>query len=85
MIKPLDLSDPDSFQDGFPHDYFRQLRREAPVYWHEGEHREPGFPGEPGPGYWVLSKYDDIFEVSKRPRLFASTPSIVIQDPLERP
>ncbi len=83
MIKPLDLSDPDSFQDGFPHDYFRQLRREAPVYWHEGEHREPGFPGEPGPGYWVLSKYDDIFEVSKRPRLFASTPSIVIQDPLE--
>ncbi len=50
MIEPLDLSNPDSFANGYPHDFFRQLRREAPVYWHEGEHREPDFPGEPGPG-----------------------------------
>lgn len=82
MIEQPDLSNPDSFANGFPHDFFRQLRREAPVYWHEGEHREPGFPGPPGPGYWILSKYDDIKWVSKNPRLFASTPSVVIQDPI---
>ena len=82
MIEPLDLSNPDSFANGYPHDFFRQLRREAPVYWHDGEHREPGFPDEPGPGYWILSKYEDIKWVSKNPRLFASTPSVVIQDPI---
>ena len=32
MIDPLDVSNPDSFQDGFPHEFFKQLRREAPVY-----------------------------------------------------
>ncbi len=39
-------------------------------------------PDEPGPGYWILSKYEDIKWVSKNHRLFASTPSVVIQDPI---
>ena len=82
MITPIDLSHPDNFENGFPHEYFRQLRREAPVYWHAGEYLPPEFPGVPGPGYWILSKYDDIKYVSKNPKLFASTPSIVIQDPI---
>ncbi len=82
MITPLDVSNPDSFRDGFPHEYFRQLRREAPVYWHEGEHQSPDLRVPRGPGYWVISKYEDIKYVSKNPQLFSSTPSVVIQDPI---
>ena len=86
MVTPIDLSNPDSFASGFPHEFFRELRREAPVFWHEGEYVPPDAPPElglkPGPGYWILSKYDDIKYVSKNPGLFASTPSIVIQDPI---
>ena len=38
MIEVPDVSDPDAFEKGFPHELFRQLRREAPVYWHEGDY-----------------------------------------------
>ncbi len=82
MITPIDLSHPGSFHDGFPHGYFRALRREAPVFWNEGEYVPPWLPIEPGPGFWVLSKYEDIKHVSKNPLLFASTPSFLIQDPV---
>jgi cytochrome P450 len=61
----LDVSNADTFADGFPHDFFRTLRREAPVAWHEGDVFG-------GPGYWILSRYDDIRYVSKNPRLFVS-------------
>ena len=80
MIDPLDVSNPDSFENGFPHEYFKQLRREAPVQWHEGEWVPPDFPDKPGPGYWVVSKYEDLKYVSKNPRLFVSSPNILIVD-----
>ena len=83
MPELLDLSNPDAFKDGFPHEHFRKLRREAPVLWHEGEHVEPGIPAEPGPGYWIVSRYEDVRYVSKHPDLFASKPGILVQDPLE--
>ena len=59
----VDVSNPDSFADGFPHAFFRELRAEEPVFWHEGDVHG-------GPGYWILSKYDDIRWVSKNPALF---------------
>ncbi len=61
----LDVSNPETFERGFPHDFFRQLRREAPVSWHEGDVHG-------GPGYWIVSRYHDVRFVSKNPRLFAS-------------
>ena len=33
----LDLSNPDSFENGFPHDHFRKLRATDPIHWHEGD------------------------------------------------
>ncbi len=61
----IDLTDPDRFTEGFPHAWFRRLRAEAPLCWHE----EP--EGE-GPGFWVVSKYDDLRSVSRNPGLFCS-------------
>jgi cytochrome P450 len=74
-ITPLDVSNPDSFASGFPHEFFRELRANAPVYWHEGDVRG-------GPGYWIVSKYDDVRFVSKNPGLFASGLGNQIEDPL---
>jgi cholest-4-en-3-one 26-monooxygenase len=69
----LDLSNPDTFEDGFPHDFFRALRREEPVAWHEGDIHG-------GPGYWIVSKYEDIKRISRSPDVFSSAQGTNIQD-----
>jgi cytochrome P450 len=51
----VDLTDPDNFVGGVPHDSFRRLRAEAPVAWH---------PERDGPGFWVVSKWADVRAVS---------------------
>jgi len=71
-----DLSDADTFADGFPHDYFRQLRREAPVYFHERNVRG-------GPGFFVVSRYDDVKAASRDPGLWSSASGVTIFDPPE--
>jgi cytochrome P450 len=73
----LDLSDPDSFGDGFPHEMFRALRRENPVVWHEGDIHG-------GPGYWIISKYEDIRQISRSPKAFSSAFGTNIQDREDR-
>jgi cytochrome P450 len=58
-IPDIDLNNLDTFEEnGVPHEWFRRLRKEAPVYWHE----EPD-----GPGYWVVTKYEDLRYVSTKP------------------
>jgi cytochrome P450 len=65
----VDLSDPRTFVGGVPHEYFRVLREQDPVHWQE-ECRIPVFL--PGPGYWALTRYEDVPFVSKHPELFSS-------------
>ena len=69
----IDLSNPDYFAQGFPHDFFRHLRREAPVYYHA--HHCKGQDG-----FFALSKYHDIRAVSKNPGLFCSGKGITLHD-----
>jgi cholest-4-en-3-one 26-monooxygenase len=73
--KILDVSNPDTFKDGFPHEFFKELRASEPVFWHEGDVFG-------GPGYWIVSKYDDVRFVSKNPDLFISGLGNTIDDPL---
>lgn len=65
----IDLSSPSTFVAGVPNDYFRMLRDRDPVHWQE-ECELPGLPK--GPGYWALTRYEDISHVSKRSDLFSS-------------
>jgi len=65
----VDLSDPKTFLQGVPHEYFRVLREEAPVHWQD-ECKLPVFL--PGPGYWALTRYEDVTFVSKHPETFSS-------------
>ena len=62
-LSDVNLTDPDIFQRGTPHEMFRLLRREAPVFRHPEPH---------GGGFWAVTKYADLREVSKNPALFSS-------------
>lgn len=65
----VDLSSPDAFVAGVPHDHFRHLRETDPVHW-QSECPLPDVPQ--GPGYWALTRYEDIAFVSKNSELFSS-------------
>jgi cytochrome P450 len=66
------LFDPDAYRDGPPHAYLRRLRREAPVCWHEPPGPDVVSSSRLDAGYWVLSKYQDVIDVSRNPHLFSS-------------
>jgi len=62
-----DLTDLDLFADGFPHDTFEHLRRERPVWFHPPTDRTPD-----GEGFWVLSRFADVFDAASNPAGFSS-------------
>jgi cytochrome P450 len=63
----IDLTDLDLFADGFPHEVFSRLRREAPVWWHEPTQHTPG-----GVGFWVVSSHAGAVGVMSEPETFSS-------------
>jgi cytochrome P450 len=56
---------------------FAVLRRERPVSWHE-EFEYPGVPK--GPGFWAVTRYDDVMTASRTPQLFISGKGTNIAD-----
>ncbi len=72
----IDLLSPETFAKGHPVDTYHWLQDNAPVYWHE----EPN-----GPGFWALTRYEDVAEVGRRPDIFSSEPTVMIEDPEELP
>jgi cholest-4-en-3-one 26-monooxygenase len=62
-LKDVDLVNRDNYVDGVPHEMFEVLRREAPVHWHD----EPD-----GPGFWAVTRYDDVVLVNRDNELFSS-------------
>ena len=72
MTKPIydigqicELDKWETFINGQPFDIFKRLREEAPIYWHE---ESLDFE----PGFWALTKHEDIVRVSKDPMTFSS-------------
>jgi len=63
----VDLSDDQSFADGFPHAFFTWLRANDPVFWHEPTPVTPD-----GEGFWVVSRYDDVDAIVMDPSIFSS-------------
>ena len=62
----IDIITPELYETrGFPDEDFRRLRRESPVHWHED-------PAQGGPGFWAVTRYDDVVHVSRHPELFSS-------------
>jgi cytochrome P450 len=71
VLSPPPLHDP-QFHAGDPFPAFRRLRVEAPVYWH------------PTPGFWVLTRHEDVVAASRDPATFCSSRGILLSD-IERP
>jgi cholest-4-en-3-one 26-monooxygenase len=64
-LEDIDLVDGKNFVAGVPHHWFRQLRREAPVYWHPD-------PGSARGGFWTVTGYDDCVTVNRDWEHFSS-------------
>jgi methyl-branched lipid omega-hydroxylase len=59
---------------------FAKLRAEAPITFHEEPEPPPEIPFERGPGFWAITRYADVMQVSRDPDTFHSAPSINIPD-----
>ena len=72
----IDLVSPETFaRSGHPWEQYAWLRANAPVYWH---------PEPDGPGFWAITKHDDIRTISRTPRTFSSfEKGVMLPDPDE--
>ena len=62
-LEDIDLADPDNFVAGTPHHWLKELRTQDPVHWH---------PEKNGPGFWCVTKYEDVKTISRDPLLYSS-------------
>jgi cytochrome P450 len=68
----IDLLSPESFAAGHPFAQYRWLRDNAPVYWH---------PEPDGPGFWAVTRFEDVWHVDRDFSAYSSEPTIMISDP----
>lgn len=73
----FDLTDPDLFSDGAPHELFKALRRETPVLWTDAP---ANWPESVGRGQWNIMRAADIRKVSRRWETFSSARGGVMMD-----
>lgn len=67
----IDLLSVGSYKGSQPNDQFAWLRENAPVYWHA----EPD-----GPGFWAVTRHEDVKLVGRSHEQFSSQPTIMIPD-----
>jgi len=77
-VNATDLTDPQTFLAPGAElvDMWRRFRKDAPVHWHE-------VSGRAVPGFWVLSRYDDVMQVYRDNRRFTSERGNVLTTLLE--
>lgn len=66
----IDLADPKLYSQGDPYAVWRWLRDNDPVRWN---------PPAELPGFWILTKYDDIRDVYRDPATFSSAGGILLR------
>ena len=67
-----DITDPDTYVAGVPHATFQRLRDHDPVSWwpeHDG-----------GKGFWAITRYDDLLQVSRTVETFSSAQGITLEE-----
>lgn len=65
--REIDLLDLDRWaREGAPHEDFRRLREEAPVW------RHPSPTADGGPGFWVVSGHEEVVALGRCPELLSS-------------
>ncbi len=67
----VDITSHDTYREDFPHAAFEQLRTEDPVAW---------VTEADGSGFWALTRYEDVVEVSRDYRRFTASRGIRIEE-----
>ena len=62
-LEEIDLSSHDAFVERVPYEWFRTLRREAPVFFN---------PEPDGPGFYAVTRYMDIRDVHRNVPVYSS-------------
>ncbi|MFC6081556.1 cytochrome P450 [Sphaerisporangium aureirubrum] len=71
----IDLVDQDYYAlHGAPHGQFEWLRANHPVFWHE-KGAEEGWPG-----FWAVTRHEDVVHVSRHSELFSSSRKLALFD-----
>ncbi|OHV31707.1 MULTISPECIES: cytochrome P450 [Pseudofrankia] len=63
-LDTINVYDPARYESGIPHEDFRVLRAQAPVF-HHPDHERPD-------GLWAVTRHADVTRVSRNPELFSS-------------
>jgi cytochrome P450 len=66
----INLTDPELYSHGDPYAVWRWLRKNDPVHWH---------PPAQLPGFWVLTRYDDVRAAYRDPATFSSAGGILLR------
>ncbi len=74
-LEEIDLTDPDLYATGDQHAVFRYLRANAPVFFQRQRS---------GPGFWAVTRYEDLRRVSRDTQSFISSGGTSTMD-LENP
>ncbi len=71
----FDFTDPDIYTERLPIEELAELRRTAPIWWNEQPIGTGGFDDG---GFWVVTKHNDVKEVSLRSDVFSSLQNTAI-------
>jgi cholest-4-en-3-one 26-monooxygenase len=71
----FDFTDPDIYATRLPLAEFAELRRTAPVWWNPQPRNLAGFQDD---GYWVVTRHEDVKEISRDSELFSSSEKTAI-------
>lgn len=66
-MRRIDLTDPDLFLAGPPHDAYRWMRDHAPLHWHDPTTHTPD-----GEGFWSLTRHTDVAWAARHAAGFSS-------------
>lgn len=62
-LDEIDLTDASVWERAAPHVWLDRLRSEDPVHWHDESD---------GPGFWAVTRHDDVRQISTTPADFSS-------------
>jgi cytochrome P450 len=62
------LTDPQLYRDGDPFALYAELRRDAPVAWHEGA------------GFWAVTTHPEVTSIGTDPEAFCSSRGILVEE-----
>ncbi|OLT09036.1 hypothetical protein BJF78_06855 [Pseudonocardia sp. CNS-139] len=63
-----DLTNPQSYVAGVPHEAFDAIRAQPGLPWHPSEF------GTYNGGFWIVTRYSDVIEIERDPTVFSSVP-----------